>query len=205
MNQPIEGLREEPRLDGRTAAGRAQRAAIRSTDPRSEDSIRDDDDIRQKSIRAAELRAREIEESLEGSGGSGSNELDLPANLAPDGWTYELKAMSIVGQENRHHMLGRLREGWTPVPASRHPWLMPAGHQGAIEIKGLQLMERPTILVNRAKKAEEREALDQIRNSEAKLHEAPANTGPRDHPLTPVKVHRELMRPVGSEEPRRSE
>lgn len=204
MNQPIEGLREETRLDGRTAAGRAQRAAIRPSDPRSEQPIRDD--LRSDSVRAAELRAREIEESLEGSGGSGSNELDLPANLAPDGWTYELKAMSIAGQENRHHMLGRLREGWAPVPASRHPWLMPAGHEGAIEIKGLQLMERPTILVNRAKKAEEREALDQIRNSEAKLHEAPPNTGPRGtHDKTAVRVSRDIMREVSADERARAE
>jgi len=195
MNQPIEGLREEQaKIDGRSREARAMRSS-----PREE--VREGGE--RDSIREAELRAQEIMDNLEGEGGAFGSELDIPANLAPPGWEYQLRRVSVAGMEDRHHQLGLLRSGWTPVPASRHPHLMPAHWQGAIEIKGLMLMEKPKILVDRSRAAEEREALDQIRNSEAKLHEAPPNTGPRDHPKTPVIVSKELMRPVGGEEPRR--
>ena len=194
MNQPIEGLREEPKIDGRTREARAQRAALRSDGIRPEAHA----ETRPDSVRAAELRAQVILDSLEGSGGAGGNELDIPANLAPEGWEYELKRVSVAGQEDRHHQLGLLRVGWTPVPASRHPWLMPAGYEGPIQIKGLMLMEKPKILVDRARENERREAMDQLRNSEAALREAPPNTAPRDHPKLVNATSHELMRPVGA-------
>lgn len=187
MNQSIEGLREEAKIDGRSREARAQRAVSRDEPAR--------DEARIDSVRAAEIRAQEIIDSLDGAETAG-NELDIPANLAPDGWEYQLKAETIAGQENRHHMLGLLRTGWMPVPASRHPWLMPAGYEGPIMIKGLQLMEKPKILTDRSRAAEQREALDQVRNSEARLNDAPPNTAPRDHPKLENRAKREIMRPI---------
>lgn len=191
MSLPIEGLRDE-KIDGRTKEGRAMRAGLRPDGERADSR----NDTRPDSVREAELRAREIEESLEGSGGLGGNELDIPRHIIPDGWEYELKSMSIAGQENRHHMLSLLRAGWRPVPASRHPWLMPAGYEGPIEIKGLQLMEKPKILVDKSKDLERREAREQVLNAEAKLSEAPMNTMTRDHPKLVNATNHEIMRPV---------
>jgi hypothetical protein len=199
MNQPIEGLRDEPKIDGRTREARAARTGIRPDDAFGRSETRPD------SVRAAELRAQEIEDNLEGTGGLSGNELDLPANLAPEGWEYQLKAETVAGMDNRHHMLGMYRMGWTPVLAERHPWLMPEGHTGPIMIKGLLLMEKPKSLVDKARGLEKREALDQIRTSEDKLREAPPNTAPRDHEKLPNRATREFMRPVQGDERRESE
>jgi hypothetical protein len=195
MNTPIEGLREE-KIDGRTKEGRAMRAGMRPDEMRAES--------RPDSVREAELRAQEILDSLDGSE-TGTNELNIPANLAPPGWRYQLRAETVAGMENRHHMLGLYRTGWRPVPASRHPWLMPAGHEGPIVIKGLMLMELPEVLVEQRYARENREALDQLRNSEKRLSEAPPNTAPRDNPLTPTIVNREIMRPMQGDERRKTE
>ena len=51
-------------------------------------------DVRSDSVRAAEIRAQEILDSLDGSDNFG-NELDIPANLAPEGWEYELKRVEV--------------------------------------------------------------------------------------------------------------
>jgi hypothetical protein len=163
---------------------------------KSSDSEVERPNIRPDSVRAAELRAQEILDALDGDVG-GANELDIPVSLAPTGWEYQLKAASIAGMENRHHLLAMKRSGWTPVPASRHPHLMPAGYDGAIEIKGLLLMEKPKILTDRSREVEEREARAQLRNSEERLMDTPANTGPRDVRGKPIMdVKRELMRPI---------
>ena len=196
MNTPIEGLREETKIDGRTKEGRAMRAGMRPDEIRAES--------RPDSVREAELRAQEILDNLDGSE-MGTNELDIPANLAPPGWRYQLRSETVGGLENRHHMLGLYRTGWRPVLASRHPWLMPAGYEGPIVIKGLMLMELPEVLGKQRDAKEDREALDQLRNSEKRLSEAPPNTAPRDHPQTPAVVKRELVRPVQTDERRQTE
>ena len=181
-------------IDGRTKEGRALRAAMRANTATDGDVERSQ--TRPDSVRAAELRAREILDALDGDVG-GASELDIPATLAPAGWEYQLKAASIAGMENRHHLLAMKRAGWTPVPASRHPHLMPAGYEGAIEIKGLLLMEKPKILTDRSREIEERDARAQLRNSEERLMDTPANTGPRDVRGKPIMdVKREIMRPI---------
>ena len=191
-------MNDEPHIDGRTKEGRALRAAMRAQQAESSDEPRQDvrPNVRMDSIRAAEIRAQEIMEALDGDIGTG-NELDLMGIKAPPGWEYNLKAVSVVGMENRHHLLSMKRTGWTPVPASRHPQVMPAGYDGPIEIKGLMLMEKPKILTDRARELEQREAMDQIRNAEAQLMDVPANTAPRDVRGKPIlDVTREIMRPI---------
>jgi hypothetical protein len=88
--------------------------AVRSTRPGAErpDRVRPGatrDDDRPDTVREAEARAAEIEDEL--GDYISTNELDLPSDLSPPGWVYELKADSVAGQENRHHMLGLLRTG----------------------------------------------------------------------------------------------
>ena len=200
MSLPIEGMRDETRVDGRTKEARATRTGLRSDAERPDMRA----DMRPDSVREAETYAQQILENLDGSEDTGG-ETNLSASLAPEGWIYELKAESVVGMENRHHMLGLYRKGWRPVAASRHPWLMPKDHEGPIVIKGLILCEKPKILVDREREAEKREAIDQLRNSEARLQEAPPNTAPRGHPNMPIEVKHDIMRPLDAESRRRTD
>lgn len=175
MNQPIEGLRDESKVDGRSRAARDMRAGVRDSASRP--------DTRPDSVRRAEERAAEIMDNLDGNDYFG-DELHISPDLAPEGWEYQLKRVTVADKEDRHHQLGLLRLGWTPVPSDRderHRALMPGGHQGPIVIKGLMLMEKPKILCDRARVNEQRDARDQLRNAEDKLREAPPNTAPREH------------------------
>jgi hypothetical protein len=197
MSMPIEGLKPEaPKIDGRSREARAMRAATRDDDTRP-GNVRDDGE--RDTIREAEERAAQIEDELGSS--ISTNELDIPANLAPPGWVYELKCDSVAGQENRHHMLGLLRTGWRAVPASRHPHLMPANWDGPIVIKGLMLMEMPASVVKKRKDAEYREARDQVIAAEEQLNNAPPSTAPRDHPSVARAglgtVQHDIMKPLG--------
>lgn len=176
MNQPIEGLRPETeKVDLRTREGRQLRASMRAEEPHAVHSGQRD--MRPDSVREAEELAAQLMES--GVLNQFGNELDIPADLAPEGWEYQLKATEIAGKDNTHHMLGLQRNGWRPVPASRHRHLMPEGYEGPILMKGLMLMELPKVLCDRARKLERQEALDLKANADAKLFEAPPNTGPR--------------------------
>jgi hypothetical protein len=146
-------------------------------------------------VRAAEARTAEIMENLDGDENYFGDELHIPASLAPEGWEYQLKRVTVADKEDRHHQLGLLRLGWQPVPADRHPHLMPEGYKGPIQIKGLMLMEKPKILVDRARAKEQRDAHDQIRNAEDKLREAPPNTAPRE--LREVQIENRAKRSWG--------
>lgn len=175
MNQPIEGERDdENKVDRRT---KAYRESVRGDDVRAETRP----DVRANSIREAEERAQEIMDSL-GDSAFQIDEFYIDANVIPAGWTYQWRRQTVAGKEDPHYMVGLMRSGWRAVPASRHPEMMPIGWEGSIEKKGLILMELPKILVDRKKADEKREAIEQLRNSEAMLHEAPPNTAPRDDP-----------------------
>lgn len=76
----------------------------------------------------------------------------IPENLIPEGWSYEWKAQTTMGQENTAHMMHMAENGWTPVPASRHPgYFMPEGYEGPVVRDGNILMERPVELTNEAR------------------------------------------------------
>lgn len=107
---------------------------------------------------------------------------DFAAPSAPPGWTYEWKRKLTLGQEDPAHMVELVRMGWEPVPATRHPEMMPGGWSAnTIERKGMILMERPTELVDEAKEIERRRAIGQVRAKEAQLSGAPDGTFTRDH------------------------
>ena len=175
MNQAIEGFNEAApeKIDRRT---REYRETMRPATADVRGSARPD------SVREAEIRAQEIIDSL-GDSIYQSDEFFIDVSAIPEGWAYQWRRQSVAGKEDPHYMVGLQRNGWKAVPASRHPEMMPIGWTGAIEKKGLILMELPKILVDRATAAAKREAVEQIRNSEAMLHEAPANTGSRDPEL----------------------
>lgn len=161
-------------------------------------------DTRSDSAREADEYARQIMEQLGDAGIYDANEFDIPRELWPDGWEYQWRRMETLGKPDHYNVLSVSKNGWRPVMASRHPDKMPAGYEGHIIVKGLGLYELPSVLADRRRIAENREAQDVLRNAEAALHDAPPNTAPRDDEglkragLNTVK--RELMRPVGGDD-----
>jgi hypothetical protein len=119
----------------------------------------------------------------------------------PDGWEYQWKRVSVAGKEDGHYLTSLLHTGWRAVDVSRHPEMMPAGYSGAIERKGLRLMEKPEVLVQRARRREQQEALDVKANADAALYDAPVGTAERsDHrgnSILQMGVTKDIMRPVG--------
>jgi hypothetical protein len=132
--------------------------------------------------RAAEIRGHV------GSMDEGNDVFTLP--MAPAGWTYEWKRKSVLGQEDPAHQVALRRMGWDPVPADRHPEMMPSnGVFDTIERKGMILMERPTELVEEARQIELLRARQQVRHKEAQLAGVPeGGLGNRDHPQVRPKI-----------------
>ena len=148
------------------------------------------------SIREAEEYARKLlDAGLDSIGGT--DEFYIDRSIIPDGWEYEYKCNAVTGQENTHHMNDLARQGWRPVPVSRHPELMPHGATGAITKKGLTLMEMPKIIVDKLKARQINDARETLRNSDKQLNDTPANTAPRDEfPEKMRGVKREIFRPI---------
>ena len=87
--------------------------------------------------------------------------------------------------------------GWEPVPASRHPSMMPdSGGYNTIERKGMILMERPEEVTQEARIAEQRRARMQVRQKEEQLNSAPSGQFGRnnkDNSLVKVKKSYEAV------------
>jgi hypothetical protein len=124
--------------------------------------------------RVAEIRA------THGDDGFSETYVDKWYAAAPPGWIYEWKTHSVWNKEYPQYVNGLQRTGWSPVQAARHRDLVYPGYEGEnIIIDGMILMERPKELVDRVRTREYRSAIDVVRNSERKLADAPAGTGPR--------------------------
>lgn len=129
----------------------------------------------------AKRRAAEIRGHLGGLD-EGTDEFYIDPHVIPDGWSYEWKRRLLLGAEDPSHNVALYRMGWEPVPASRHPEMMPRGwHGDTIERKGMILMERPLELVEEARSHELRKARNQVRDKEAQLAGTPEGTLTRDH------------------------
>jgi len=136
-------------------------------------------EIREEDPRAAAARrAAEIRGHL-GSMDSGTDEFWAPQ--PPDGWTYEWKTRFVQNMELATRINGFERVGWTAVPASRHPEMMPSGGVFAnIERKGMILMERPSVIVDEAREIDKIRARAQVTGKEAQLNASPQGTFQRD-------------------------
>lgn len=142
-----------------------------------------DEDPRARAAR----RAAEIRDNLGGSMDDGIDEFAAPP--APDGWTYEWKRKEVLGKEDHTYLTSLFRKGWEPVPANRHPSMMPEGNYATIERKGMILMERPKELTDEAREIERRKARQQVRVKEEQLSVAPPGQFERtnkDNPLTKI-------------------
>jgi len=129
-----------------------------------------DEDSRSRAARIAE----QIRAQREGREDDGIDEFKAPA--APPGFAYQWKRKEVMGKEDFSHQNNLIRNGWAPVPASRHPDFMPLGMTGAnIEHKGMVLMELPEELVTDARKMDKRRADIQVNQKAAQL-EGKSNT-----------------------------
>lgn len=144
-----------------------------------------EEDPRERAAR----RAAQVRGHL-GDMDSGIDEFSAPS--APPGWTYEWKRKLVLGQEDPAHMVELVRMGWEPVPATRHPEMMPSGWAAnTIERKGMILMERPTELVEEAREIERRRAIGQVRAKEQQLAGTPeGGLGHRDHAQVKPKINK---------------
>jgi hypothetical protein len=101
----------------------------------------------------------------------------------PDGWSYEWKRQSVYGQEDPSYQIRLASDGWTAVPASRHPEMMPLNsNEATIMRDGCVLMECPTEIVDERKANELRKARMQVRTKEAQLAGSPDGHFERDRP-----------------------
>lgn len=143
------------------------------------------------SVAAAERRAAELLEHG-GTEIDGTDEFNIDRSIVPDGWDYQWRRKSVAGYEDPAYQVQLQQMGWQPVPASRHPEMMPStGTWSIIERKGLVLMECPMIIVQRSRNRDRQNAAQQVRVKEAQLNSAPAGTFERGtHPGAPVKVNK---------------
>jgi len=122
----------------------------------------------------AEIRAKELKSHGSDLFDSGSDEFHIDADIVPDGWTYEWKVKTVLNQEDPSYQVQLSLKGWEPVPASRHPDMMPRGHVGEeIVRKGMRLMERPASITAEAREVDRRRAQLQVRTKEEQLSAAP--------------------------------
>jgi len=159
----------EQNLDLRTKEGRAVKAS--SNGPERESS----DDSRAR----AEARIRELRGNPE-LNGMGRDKYWAPP--APDGWDYQWKLKAVLNQDDIDRIRQNELNGWTPVPLSRVPDLMPRGWKGdTVEVGGLVLMERPKIFTDEARDEEKRAAREAVITKEAQMREGRAgDLGPRN-------------------------
>lgn len=139
-------------------------------------TLRDEDPRKRAALRAAELR-----DHL-GDTETSSSQFDVSAEHIPDGWTYNWKRMSVYEWEDKNNIINVRRDGWDPVPSSRHPEMMPKGDTSGYIIRdGMMLMECPTEIVHERQRHELKKARDQVRFKEAQLSGTPEGTMTRDH------------------------
>ena len=144
-NEPVKATSDRPSM----------RPAMREEDPRA----------------AAARRAAEIRGHL-GDLDEGTDEFRAPP--APDGWTYQWKRKTTLGQEDPSYQVHLARAGWEPVPTSRHPETMPHdGNNPIIERKGMVLMQMPTSIIEEKRNIELRRARGQVQAKQQQLTQAP--------------------------------
>lgn len=129
----------------------------------------------------AARRAAELLEHNNGGMDEGTDKYYIDPAIIPDGWSYEWKRVALLGKEDPSYEVNLTRGGWEPVPASRHPELMPKGDYQTIDLDGMRLMERPLVITDKAREREKRLAKQQVQVKEQQLNQGPAGTFDRDN------------------------
>ena len=116
----------------------------------------------------AEMRAAELRGNRDASF-DGTDEFYIDKSVIPDGWVYEWKTWTVLGQEQQTRMMGYKRAGWEEVPRTRHPDMMPVGSKDPHIIRqGNILMELPDEIVREYRAQHDRTAREQVRIQEGK-------------------------------------
>jgi hypothetical protein len=179
---PFQRAAEAARAEAVSAAEAPQNAP-----PRAEmrPPMREEDPRARAARRAQELRDHR------GSLDDGTDDFYVDPSAVPPGWDYEWKRKTVMGAEDPAYQVALMRAGWEPVPASRHPEMMPdRGHFATIERKGMILMERPKEITDEMRELELRKARQQVRQKEQQLNSAPEGQFGRDHAQVRPKINK---------------
>lgn len=177
---------EQPR-DG---APRRARAAEISNEPVPETAKLAPSPAEESRARAKQRAAEILEHDI---GLDEDDKFHVPPEIIPDSWKYMWRRISVYGKEEPQYQVRIAQTGWRPVPAERHPEMMPStgGPYLTIDREGMRLYEIPTEVYKLLAKKEERKAIEQVRVKTAQLSQAPAGTFARDeHPQAAPKVKR---------------
>lgn len=158
----------KPQVHAETVAETELPPVIQRPEPRPE----------MRSARDAAARAAELMETVDF--GQSEDKFKLPEGIEPDGWEYEWKTAQVLGREETMHQMHNSQTGWEPVPADRHPGLMPNGYHGAVNRDGMVLMERPKIINDRVRRLEHERAVAQVQGRAEALQEAGAGKFERE-------------------------
>jgi len=165
MTDKPELTKLKPIVDDKEAKG-VIRKPMREEDPRER----------------ARKRTEQVRQHRDGVDLDTVDRFHIDPRIIPDGWTYEWKRKTIYNQEDPAYQVRLASAGWEPVPASRHPELMPIGNFSTIERDGMILMEAPKELTDEARDVELRRARNQVRAKESQLGSTPEGTMTRDDP-----------------------
>ena len=160
---PLNRLKIDMEAEARAAVDAPEEAER----PEVRGEIREEDPRTRAARRAAEIMEH-------GSLSAGAHDkFHVDASVVPPGWTYEWKFFSTLNKEDESKAMELRRNGWEPVPASRHPDLMPNGSQSASIIReGMILMERPKEITDYVRRRE----LDDARQLQRLPHELGTQT-----------------------------
>jgi hypothetical protein len=146
--------------------------------------------MRDESPRAAAARrAAEIMGNL-GTLDNGTDEFYIDPGAIPEGWTYEWKRKTVMGQEDPAYQVALARTGWEPVPTKAHPEMMPGnGNHAIIERKGQILMMRPQEITDQVRRIDSDRAKGQVQVKVEQLSGTPeGGLGHRNHPQAKPKI-----------------
>jgi len=159
---------EEINIDGRTREARALKASAPATTKETPEQSRARAEARIRAIRGnPDLQGIERDKYY--------------APPPPEGFDYQWKLKSVVGQDDNDRIRATEAAGWEAVPRSRHPELMPKNYTGdTIEVGGLVLMERPMMFTLEARNEERRAAREAVLTKERLMKEGRGgDLGPR--------------------------
>lgn len=174
------------------AASKAVKPSIETERPASmRPPMRDEDPRARAAARAAAIREHigDLDE--------GTDEFYIPPSIVPEGWNYEWKRHMIWNQEDPAYTVQLAREGWEPVPASRHPEMMPkTWTESTIMRKGMVLMERPSEISEEIRRIELKRARQQVRIKEQQIAGTPDGTLTRDDPRVRPNIKKSFDMPI---------
>lgn len=130
------------------------------------------------SARSGTIRSDEVTSPVRGrryKGAEMPNKYHIPVEDIPQGTSYQWNNYTVFGQEQHAYSAFMQMQGWEPVPASRHPHLVPKDTppNAPIIIDGQMLVERPQELTDEALTEEYNKAQAEVFLKEQQLGKAP--------------------------------